>query len=242
MARADGRKPDELRACTIERGVNEYAEGSALIKMGRTHVLCTATVTDKLPRWLVGTGEGWITAEYGLLPRSTHERTPREDSLTSGRTQEIRRMIGRALRACCDLNALGPWAIIIDCDVLQADGGTRTAAITGGYVALAEAISWMVQRNMVHSWPLTDQVAAVSAGLVMGQVLLDLTYEEDRMASVDMNLVMTSQGRVVEIQAAAEGAPFTFEHINKLLAVAHKGLKQLFEIQKQALEGIVRRV
>jgi ribonuclease PH len=240
--RADGRAPDELRECIIERGVNRYAEGSALIKLGNTHVLCTATVTDRLPKWLAGSDQGWITAEYSLLPRATAERTARESTgNVSGRTYEIQRMIGRALRAACDLRALAPWAVIMDCDVLQADGGTRTAAITGGYVALAEAMSWLLGRNMIRSWPLTCQVAAISAGLVLGEVLVDLTYQEDSTAAVDMNLVMAHTGRVVEIQAAAEGNPFTFENLNAMLSAATRRLKDLYTIQQKALEGLVTR-
>ncbi|MBC7289626.1 MAG: ribonuclease PH, partial [Armatimonadetes bacterium] len=230
--RADGRQNNEIRPCAIERRFIEYAEGSALIRMGNTHVLCTATVTDKLPRWLAGGDQGWITAEYSLLPRATIERTPRETTATSGRTFEIQRMIGRALRAVCDLRALAPWCIIVDCDVLQADGGTRTAAITGGYVAVAEAISWMIQRNLIRVWPLTAQVAAISAGLVQGEVLVDLTYEEDRMAAVDLNLVLTETGRIVEVQAAAEGNPFTSDQLNALLQAAAKGIKDLLVVQK----------
>jgi ribonuclease PH len=218
------------------------AEGSALIRLGDTHVICTATVTDRVPRWLVGSDRGWVTAEYALLPRATTDRTPREASgNVSGRTYEIQRMIGRALRAAVDLNALGQWNVIVDCDVLQADGGTRTASITGAYVALAQAFSWMLQRNMIRSWPLESQLAAVSAGLVAGEVLLDLTYKEDSAASVDLNLVLTEVGRVVEIQAGAEGNPFTFEQLNKLLALAAKGMKELFALQQSALEGVVTR-
>ena len=241
--RADGREPDQIRPCTIERGFVKYAEGSALIKMGNTHVLCAATVTDRLPRWLAGSDQGWITAEYSLLPRATIDRTPRESAgQVSGRTYEIQRMIGRALRAVCDLHALGPWCIIVDCDVIQADGGTRTAAITGGYVAVAEAVSWMIQRNLIKTWPLIAQVAAISAGLVQGQVLVDLTYEEDRMAAVDLNLVLTETGRIVEVQAAAEGNPFTTEQLNALIQGAAKGIKELLKIQREALDGIVKRV
>jgi ribonuclease PH len=237
--RADGRASDDLRDCTIERGVNRHAEGSALIKMGHTHVHCTASVSDRLPRWRMGSDEGWVTAEYALLPRSTSDRTPRESSGNiSGRTYEIQRMVGRALRAACDLKALGAWSIIVDCDVLQADGGTRTAAITGGYVALAEAMGWLVRKNLLRTWPLTSQVSAVSAGLVAGEVLVDLTYQEDSQAAVDLNLVLTQTGRVVEIQAAAEGNPFTFENLNAMLAAAAKGLKTLFALQQKAMEGL----
>ncbi len=240
--RSDGRQPDEVRPCTIERGYMKYAEGSALIKMGDTQVLCVASVSDRVPRWLVGADQGWVTAEYSLLPRATQERTPRESSTgVSGRTQEIQRMIGRALRAVCDLHALGTWSLVLDCDVLQADGGTRTAAITGAYVALADAVSWMIQRNLVRTWPLTAQVAALSAGLVQGEVLVDLTYEEDRSAGVDLNLVLTQNSRVVEIQAAAEGNPFTVEQLNKLVGVASKGIRTLFEVQQKALEGLIVR-
>lgn len=240
--RSDGREPEQIRPCSIERGYIKHAEGSALIRMGETHVLCVATVTDRLPRWLVGSEQGWITAEYSLLPRATQERTPREAaSGVSGRSHEIQRMVGRALRAVTDLRALGQWCIIIDCDVIQADGGTRTAAITGGYVALAEAVSWMVQRNLIRAWPLTAQVAAISAGLVQGEVLVDLTYEEDRTAAVDLNLVLTQTGRVVEIQAAAEANPFTVEQLNRLVAGATKGLRALFQVQEKALEGIIVR-
>ena len=240
--RVDGRSDDQIRPCTIERGTNKNAEGSALIKLGDTHVLCTATVTDRVPRWLVGSDRGWVTAEYALLPRATTDRTQRESSgHVSGRTYEIQRLIGRALRSACDLNKLGSWNVIIDCDVLQADGGTRTASITGAYVALAEAFSWMLGRNMLKTWPLSSQLAAVSAGLVQGEVLVDLTYKEDSAASVDLNLVLTETGRVVEIQAGAEGNPFTFEQLNKLLMGAGKGIKDLFAIQNAALEGVVSR-
>ncbi|MGD9518537.1 MAG: ribonuclease PH [Armatimonadota bacterium] len=240
--RKDGRTEEEIRPCTIECGCIRHAEGSAFIRVGDTHVLCVASVSDRVPKWLARSEQGWITAEYSMLPRSTAERTPRESTAgVSGRTQEIQRMIGRALRAVCDLHMLGTWSIVVDCDVIQADGGTRTAAITGAYVALAQAISWMIQHNLVRTWPLSAQVAAISAGLVQGDVLVDLTYEEDRSASVDLNLVLTHKGQVVEIQAAAEGNPFSVEQLNRLIGGASKGLKILFEIQRKALEGIVVR-
>lgn len=222
----------------MTRGINKYAEGSCLIEMGDTQVHCTATVDDRVPPWLRDSDQGWVTAEYGMLPRATAERTHREVVQRRGRSLEIQRMIGRSLRSIVDLHALSERTIRIDCDVLQADGGTRTAAITGGYVALAEACKHLRDNNIIRRWPLRDQVAAVSVGLVAGEQLLDLCYEEDAQASVDMNLVMTAQGQVVEVQATAEGAPFSVTQLGELIALAQKGLKEIFAQQQEVLGDI----
>ncbi len=242
LLRKDGRGNQDLRDCTITRGVNKYAEGSCLIEVGDTKVYCTATVEDKVPRWLIEMEQGWVTAEYSMLPRSTRERTAREAATgrQSGRTLEIQRLIGRALRAVVDLRALGQRTVQLDCDVLQADGGTRTASITGAYVALAEACLYLQSKNLVRRWPLTDQVAAVSVGIVAGEQLLDLCYEEDFRAAVDLNLVMCASGNLVEVQATAEGAPFTIPQLGELINLGQRGLKQLFAIQKQVLPEIYK--
>jgi ribonuclease PH len=234
MLRADQRAADQLRPVRITPGYLLTAEGSVLIEMGNTRVLCAASLDETVPQFLRGTGKGWVTAEYSLLPRATVTRTPREITRgrPSGRTQEIQRLIGRSLRAVVDLEALGERTIILDCDVIQADGGTRAAAITGAFVALAQATSQLVSFGVVKSQPIRDYVAAVSVGLVEGEPLLDLTYEEDSRAQVDMNVVMTGSGQFVEIQATAEQTPFTQDQFNVLLEMARRGIAQLIEIQR----------
>ena len=240
MLRIDGRDNKDLRDLTITRDVNKYAEGSCRIQMGDTIVYCTASVEDRVPRWLADSQQGWVTADYGMLPRATKERSRRESKrgYRTGRTQEIERLIGRSLRAVVDLNALGERTIQLDCDVLQADGGTRTAAITAAYVALAQACSYLREKNQVKNWPLRDQVAAISVGLVSGELLLDLCYEEDSRAAVDMNLVMTASGNVVELQATAEGAPFTVKQMDQMVALGREGLSRVFSQQKEALPDL----
>ena len=240
MIRGDGRENNDLRKCTIKRGINRYAEGSCLIVLGQTKVHCTASVDDQVPRWMMDSNQGWITAEYGMLPRSTKERTAREAATgrLGGRTQEIQRLIGRSLRAATDLAALGQRTITLDCDVLQADGGTRTAAITGSFVALAEALDKLHKDKKIKRWPLREQVAAVSLGIVAGEILLDLCYEEDSRAAVDMNLVMTSGGRAIEVQASAEGSPFTIAQLQNMIELGTVGAQTLFEKQKEALAEI----
>ncbi|GAA3603009.1 ribonuclease PH [Agrococcus terreus] len=241
MARKDGRTPDELRQVTIERGWSEQAEGSALVSFGRTKVLCTASVLPTVPRWMSGKGKGWVTAEYAMLPRSTNERMDRESvkGRVGGRTHEISRLIGRSLRAVVDLRALGEVSIAIDCDVLQADGGTRTAAITGAYVALAEAIAWAQANGRIpkSATPLIDSVAAVSVGVIDGEPMLDLAYVEDVRAGTDMNVVATGRGLFVEVQGTAEGAPFDRRELDALLDLALAGTERLTAIQRDALEG-----
>ena len=236
MKRADGRAWDELRPVRIIPRFQSFAEGSALIELGQTRVLCTVSVDEKVPGFLRGEGGGWITAEYAMLPRSTITRTPRESGRAGGRSQEIQRIIGRSLRAVTDLTALGERTLIIDCDVLQADGGTRTAAITGSYVALYQALQTLTNMGILSSMPLKSTVAATSVGIVHGYQLLDLCYDEDCNAAVDFNVVMTSKGEFVEIQGTAEGKPFTKETVDSLLSLAEKGIKQLFEVQQAALE------
>ncbi len=236
MKRADGRAYDELRPVRIIPGFQSFAEGSALIELGQTRVLCTVSVDEKVPGFLRGEGGGWITAEYAMLPRSTITRTPRESGRVGGRSQEIQRLIGRSLRAITDLNALGERTLIIDCDVIQADGGTRTAAITGSYVALYQALQTLVNMGVLSSIPLRNAVAATSVGIVHGYQLLDLCYDEDCNAAVDFNVVMTSKGEFVEIQGTAEGKPFTKETVDSLLSLAERGVKQLFQIQQAAVE------
>jgi ribonuclease PH len=232
--RPSKRKPDELRRVSFDRAISMHAEGSCLIKFGNTHVLCTASVEERVPPWLKGQGRGWITAEYGMLPRATSERTRREATVghPSGRTQEIQRLIGRSLRAVVDLRALGEKQISIDCDVLQADGGTRTAAITGAWVALSDCIQWMRAREMIGSNVLKDQVAAVSAGVYAGLPVLDLDYAEDSDADADANFVMTGSGGIVEVQGTAEKAPFSPERFDELMTLARKGIKELVSLQK----------
>ncbi len=235
--RSDGRGPHDLRPVTIETNVIMHAEGSALIRMGNTVVLCNATVQEDVPNWLRGQGKGWVTAEYALLPRSTQIRTPRERSGPRGRTQEIQRLIGRALRAAVDLELLGERQIIIDADVIQADGGTRTAAITGGYVALVLALRKLVESGEIPARVFRPAVAAVSVGVVDGIPLLDLSYEEDVRAEVDMNVVMNAVGDYVEIQGTAEGAPFSRAILNELLDMAWDGIQQLLRVQQEAIRN-----
>ncbi len=232
--RPSKRNFDELRRVSLDRAVSMHAEGSCLIKFGNTHVLCTASLEERVPPWLKGEGRGWVTAEYGMLPRSTSSRMRREVSLgkASGRTQEIQRLIGRALRAVVDLAKLGERQISIDCDVIQADGGTRTAAITGAWVALNDCLQWMQARNMIQDGVLKDHVAAVSCGLYAGEPVLDLDYAEDSEADVDANFVITGRGDLVEVQATAEGEPFSQEVLDQLLAYARKGIGELVELQK----------
>lgn len=241
MIRPDGRRPDELRPVKIERGYVKHAEGSVLISVGDTRVLCTASVEDKVPQWLRGTGQGWVTAEYGMLPRSTHERTPREASKgkIGGRTHEIQRLIGRALRSVVDLAALGERTIWLDCDVLQADGGTRTTSITGAYIALVEALAKLAEREKWKKLPVTEIIAATSVGIVDGRPLLDLSYDEDSNAQVDMNIVMTERGNIVEIQGAAEGWPFIKDEMYALIELAERGITQLIAESRRALADIL---
>ncbi len=239
--RKDGRAPEALRPITIERGYNAHAEGSALISFGQTKVLCIASFTSGVPRFKAGQGEGWVTAEYAMLPRATHERSDREavKGKIGGRTHEISRLIGRSLRAIVDFKALGENTIVIDCDVLQADGGTRTAAITGAYIAMAEAIEWAKANKLVpqSAKVLTDSVAAVSVGIIDGEPMLDLAYVEDVRAETDMNVVVTGNGKFVEVQGTAEGAPFDRDELNRLLDLALMGTSELAAIQKLALEA-----
>ena len=239
MKRADGRAWDELRPVKIIPGFQSFAEGSALIEMGKTRVLCSVSVDEKVPAFLRGGGGGWVTAEYAMLPRSTVTRTPRDSALgrVGGRNQEIQRLIGRSLRAVTDLSALGERTLIVDCDVLQADGGTRTAAITGSYVALYQAMQTLADMGVLSFIPLKGAIAATSVGIVHNHMLLDLCYDEDSEAAVDFNVVMTSQGEFVEIQGTAEGKPFTKGTVDSLLALAEKGIKQLFQIQQATLEA-----
>jgi ribonuclease PH len=237
--RADGRTADQLRPVTIERGWSDQAEGSALISFGRTKVLCTASFTNGVPRWKMGSGKGWVTAEYAMLPRSTNDRMDRESvkGRIGGRTHEISRLIGRSLRAVVDMKALGENTIVIDCDVLQADGGTRTAAITGAYVALADAIEWARGKKFIaqRSQPLFDSVSAVSVGIIDGAPMLDLAYVEDVRAETDMNVVVTGRGLFVEVQGTAEGAPFDRTELNSLLDLALAGTTQLSAVQTAVL-------
>ncbi|HEX6130095.1 MAG TPA: ribonuclease PH [Actinomycetota bacterium] len=239
MTRPDGRAPDELRPVAYELGFQEWAAGSVLFSMGRTRVLCAASVAEEAPRWLRGTGRGWVTGEYSMLPASTTERTPREISRgrPAGRTQEIQRLIGRALRSVTDLSRLGERTITVDCDVLQADAGTRTASITGGYVALTLALRGLADDGLVPGDLLTGSVAAVSVGLVGGEPLLDLSYDEDAGAEVDFNVVMTGAGEYVEVQGTAEGTPFARADLDALLDLAQGGIAELTKVQRRALEA-----
>ncbi len=233
MIRPDGRAADALRPVTLETKVAKHAEGSCLVAMGETRVLCTASVEDGVPAFLRGKSQGWVTAEYGMLPRSTTTRSRR--SLTGGRTLEIQRLIGRSLRAVCDLEAVGDRTVTLDCDVLQADGGTRTAAITGACVAFFEACDWMRRTDRITRWPLKELVAAVSVGVVEGAPLLDLPYVEDSNAEVDMNVVMTAGGHFVEIQGTAEAAPFDDARLAEMLALARRGIASLVGAQRKVL-------
>jgi ribonuclease PH len=235
--RRSNRAPDQMRAVSLTPGFSRHAEGSCLVKFGDTHVLVTASLEEKAPPFLKGTGKGWVTAEYGMLPRSTHDRMRREAAAgkQTGRTQEIQRLVGRSLRAVCDLAALGERQITIDCDVLQADGGTRTAAITGGFVALSQCVGFMKKTGLMTAPIIKDHVAAISCGIVQGQPLLDLDYEEDSTAETDANFVLTGSGGLVEIQGTAEGAPFTEEQLVTLLKLARKGIGELVTLQKDVL-------
>ncbi len=245
VIRADGRTPDQLRPISITRGWSKQAEGSALIEFGNTRVLCTASLTEGVPRWLKGEGRGWVTAEYAMLPRATHSRGDRESvrGRIGGRTHEISRLICRSLRAVVDYKALGENTVVLDCDVLQADGGTRTAAITGAYVALADAITWAQGRKLIKAGrqPLTGTVSAVSVGIVGGIPLLDLCYEEDVRAETDMNVVCTGDGRFVEVQGTAEAEPFAREELNSLLDLAVSGCTELTVLQRAALDTVLQK-
>jgi len=239
MPREDGRALGEYRPITLTRGFVRYAEGSCLVQVGETRVHCTASVEDKVPPFLKGKGQGWLTAEYAMLPRSTHTRSQRDTAKPNGRTVEIQRLVGRSLRSVVEMEALGERTITLDCDVLQADGGTRTAAISGAFVALVEALDWMRSKGYVKTLPFTEWVAAVSVGVVRGEERLDLAYEEDSAAAVDMNVVMTDTGRFIEVQGTAEGAPFDRDRLNRLLDLAHGGIRQMLAKQREALEGLV---
>ncbi len=234
--RVDGRRADELRKLKITRNYIKTAEGSVLIEMGDTKVICTATVEDSVPPFLRGKGTGWVTAEYAMLPRSSSQRIARERNKVGGRTHEIQRLIGRSLRSVVDMNSLGERTVLIDCDVIQADGGTRTASITGAYIALVDAIRSIYKQSMIDSIPVRDYLAAVSVGISNGKALLDLCYAEDSRAEVDMNLVMTGKGRIVEVQGTAEGAPFSKKELGRLLALGERGIKTLIKNQKEVLE------
>ena len=239
VVRADGRTPDQLRSITITRGWSKQAEGSALIEFGNTRVLCTASLTSGVPRWLKGEGKGWVTAEYAMLPRATNTRNDRESvkGKLGGRTHEISRLIGRSLRSIIDTKALGENTIVLDCDVLQADGGTRTAAITGAYVALADAVAWAKENKLIarNASPLLDTVAAISVGIIDGVPMLDLPYVEDVRAETDMNVVVTGSGKFVEVQGTAEGAPFDRAELDALLDLALQGTAELAAIQRRTL-------
>lgn len=238
MGRPSGRAPDELRRVTFTRRFAKHAEGSVLVEFGDTHVLCTASIEETIPPFLRGKGQGWVTAEYGMLPRATHSRSAREAARgkQTGRTQEIQRLIGRSLRAITDLRGLGERTITLDCDVLQADGGTRTASITGGYIALAEACETLVKRGAIASSPLHGQIAAISVGIVSGVPVLDLDYAEDSQAETDMNVVMNNGGAFVEVQGTAEGHAFRRHELDAMLNLAASGIGNLFALQAQALQ------
>ena len=239
MSRADGRRENELRPVNAQTGYLQWAEGSVLLEMGLTRVLAAASYEDRVPRFLLGSGRGWVSAEYSMLPRSTQTRTPREiqQGRPSGRTQEIQRLVGRSLRAVTAMGKMGECTIWVDCDVLQADGGTRTASITAGYIALSLAFRTLAERGIVPADPLIDEVAAVSAGIVDGKPTLDLAYEEDARAEVDFNVVMTGSGRLVEVQGTAEGQPFSRRELTELIDLAESGIRRLTEFQRAALAG-----
>ena len=238
MTRPSGRNPDELRPVEIVRNYTKHAEGSVLVKFGDTHVLCTATSEDRVPPFLRNLGQGWVTAEYGMLPRSTGSRMAREAARgrQGGRTMEIQRLIGRSLRAVIDLGKLGERTLTIDCDVIQADGGTRTASITGGFVAMADAVAWLIREGLVETNPITGQVASVSTGIYRDTPVLDLDYEEDSQAETDMNFVMNEHGDFIEVQGTAEGKAFTREQMLHMVDLAEQGVKQLVRIQSEVLE------
>lgn len=235
--RIDNRNTNQLREVRFTRNWSEHAEGSVLVEFGKTRVLCTASFTEGVPRWMQGQGKGWVTAEYSMLPRATHTRSDRESvkGKLGGRTQEISRLIGRSLRSIIDMSALGENTIILDCDVLQADGGTRTAAITGAYVALADAITWAMAKSIVSKSPITDSISAISVGIIDGKPMLDLCYEEDVRAETDMNVVVAGDGRFIEVQGTAEGAPFDRALLNQLLDLAVDGCATLSKLQKEVL-------
>jgi ribonuclease PH len=233
--RSDGRQPDQLRPYTLERGFSKFAEGSCLIKIGETHMLCTATVEDRVPPFMKGKGSGWVTAEYSMLPRSGRQRNQRDLMKPNGRTMEIQRLIGRALRTVFDLEKMGEKTITIDCDALQADGGTRCAAITGAYVAAYDAVQWMMSQRMLRQNVLIEPLAAISVGIVRGQEVLDLNYDEDSTAGTDMNVVMTESGKFIEIQGTAERDPFGVDTLGRMLKLAKKGCDELIVAQKQTL-------
>jgi ribonuclease PH len=235
--RTDGREPDDLRPISFERDFTAQADGSVLVRCGRTVVLCTATVDEDVPRWMRGTGKGWVTAEYGMLPGSSGERIRREaaQGKQSGRTQEIQRLIGRSLRAVCNMRTLGERQVVVDCDVLQADGGTRTASVTGGYVALHDALSRAVGAGTIKDHPITEACAAVSVGIIGGTPMLDLPYTEDSTADVDMNVVMTESGRFIEVQGTAEAQAFSRGELDALLGLAEKGIAELIQMQRRLL-------
>ena len=239
--RLDQRKPADLRPVKVTRGFLKHAEGSCLIELGNTKVICAASVENKLPLWMQDKTSGWVTGEYGMLPRATHTRTTREATKggQGGRTQEIQRLIGRSLRAVVDMPAMGPRTIWMDCDVIQADGGTRTAAITGAYIALVEAMGWLKRQGAFIRLPLKDQVAATSVGIVGGQPVLDLSYDEDSRAEVDMNVVMTGKGRMVELQGTGEGGTFDEQQLTQLLALARGGVEQLIALQRKTLVDLL---
>jgi ribonuclease PH len=239
MPRIDGRANNDLRPVRITRDYMKYAEGSCLVEFGDTKVICTATVEEKVPPFLKGSGSGWVTAEYAMLPRSCRERNQRDTKGPGGRTMEIQRLVGRSLRAAVDLNLLGERTILLDCDVLQGDGGTRTASVTGACVALAQALRYMLTERMIRKMPLTGLIAAVSVGVVNGEEMLDLCYEEDRYAMVDMNVVMNDRGRFIEVQGTAEGAPYDRMTLNRLLDLAQGGIQTLQKLQREALEGVL---
>ena len=240
LARRDGRANNELRSVRIEPGYQSFAEGSALIELGKTRVICSASIDERVPSFLRGQGQGWVTAEYGMLPRSTASRTPREQGSgrSSGRVQEIQRLIGRSLRSVSDLRALGERTVTLDCDVLHADGGTRTAAITGAYVALYQALLGLVRQRVLRTLPVLGQVAATSVGVVGDELMLDLCYEEDFRAQVDFNVAMSDAGEFVEVQGTAEGRPFSKEVMARLLKLAEGGIRQLIQTQKQVVETL----
>ncbi|MDO8422300.1 MAG: ribonuclease PH [Parvibaculum sp.] len=237
--RPSGREPHQIRAVSIERGVMKHAEGSCLIKFGDTHVLCTASLEERVPPFLKGKGAGWVTAEYGMLPRSTHDRMRREaaQGKQSGRTQEIQRLIGRSLRSVVDMKLLGERQISLDCDVLQADGGTRTASITGAWIALHQCIGWMMERGILTQTPIKDHVAAISCGIYKGVPVADLDYDEDSTADTDANFVMTGKGGICEIQGTAEAEPFSEDELMKLMGLAKTSIAELVELQKKAIAG-----
>jgi ribonuclease PH len=234
--RPDGRQPDQLRPFTLERGFSKFAEGSCLIKIGETHMLVTATVEDRVPPFLKGKGQGWVTAEYSMLPRSGRQRNQRDLMKPNGRSMEIQRLIGRAMRTVVDLERMGERSITIDCDAIQADGGTRCAAITGAYVAVYDAMRWMVSQRMLKQIMLKEPLAAISVGIYRGQEVLDLNYDEDSSAATDMNVVMTESGKFVEIQGTAEQDPFSAETLGKMLKMAKKGIDELIRAQRAVLE------